>query len=144
MSFEPDTDIDINAVLEDRKNIILSICSNFLENKLNELSVEESFSNTDILFLLDDLMTSLYGLIVNQAKQIKGEISASPKASSCISATVGDFKNKWDRELEKQANKIVRSQTNEKTLLQMFSQIEKSQKSLVSSLFFSIKRCLER
>ncbi len=141
MSNEPD--IDNIAILEDKKGIILTLCSNFLENKLNELTVEKSFSNTDILLLLDDLMSSLYNMIVSQVKQLKDEVDSTPKDLHCLTSTIGNFKNKWDKELERIANKVVRSQTSEKTILQTFNQIDKSQKSLVSSLFFSLKKCLE-
>ena len=141
VSNEPD--IDNLAILENTKGMILTLCSNFLENTLNELSVEKSFSNTDILLLLDDLMASLYGMIINQIKQLRNEVDSPPKELHCLSSTIENFKNKWDRELERIANKVVRSQTSEKMIFQTFNQIDKSEKSLVNSLFFALKKCLD-
>lgn len=141
MSNEPD--IDNLAILENTKGMILTLCSNFLENTLNELTVEKSFSNTDILLLLDDLMASLYEMITNQIKQLKSEVDSTPKELHCVSSTIANFKNKWDKELERIANKVVRSQTSEKTIFQTFNQIDKSQKSLVTSLFYALKKCFD-
>ena len=135
-------EIDNITILDDKKNVILTICSNFLENKLNELAVENNFSNTDVLLLLDDIMSSLYGMITNQVKSIKGEIELAPRESNCISRTIGEFKDLWDKRLEKKANKIVRSQTSEKTLFQTFNMIDKEEKSLITTLFYSIKKCV--
>ena len=136
-------EIDNLSLLEEKKTIILSICSNFLQNKLDELYVEKAFSNTDILLLLDDLMTSLYDMIQAQIRQIKDEVEVSQKEIYCIQQNVGDFKNKWDKELEKIANKVVRSQATEKTIFQTFNQVDKSLKSIITSLFYKFKNCIE-
>lgn len=136
-------EIDNLSLLEEKKTIILSICSNFLQNKLDELYVEKAFSNTDILLLLDDIMTSLYDMIQAQIRQIKDEVEVSQKEIYCIQQNVGDFKNKWDKELEKIANKVVRSQATEKTIFQTFNQVDKSLKSIITSLFYKFKNCIE-
>ena len=136
-------EVDNLGLLEEKKSIILSICSNFLQNKLDELYVEKAFSNTDILLLLDDLMTSLYEMIYAQIRQIKDEVDIIPKESYCLNHSISSFKDDWDKELEKIANKVVRSQATERVIFQTFNQIDKSQKSLVTSLFYSFKKCLE-
>ena len=105
--------------------------------------VETAFSNTDILLLLDDIMTSLYDMIQAQIRQIKDEVEVSQKEIYCIQQNVGDFKNKWDKELEKIANKVVRSQATEKTIFQTFNQVDKSLKSIITSLFYKFKNCIE-
>lgn len=135
---------EINNItfLDDKKNLILTICSNFLENKLQELRIENTFSNTDLLLLLDDIMTSLYGMISSQIKFIAKDLELSPKESYCVSKTIGEFKDSWERKLEKIANKVLRSQSSEKIIFQTFNQIDKSQKSLISSVFYSLKKCI--
>ncbi len=136
------SEIDNMAFLDDKKNLILTLCSNFLENKLQELSVENSFSSTDLLILLDDVMTSLYGMISSQLKFISKDMELSPKESYCVSKTIGEFKDSWERRLEKIANKVLRSQSSEKIIFQTFNQIDKEQKSLLSSVFYSLKKCV--
>lgn len=136
------SEIDNVTFLENKKNLVLTICSNFLENKLHELSVENSFTNTDLLLLLDDIMTSLYGMISGQIKFISKDLDLAPKESYCVSQIIGEFKNSWERKLEKIANKVLRSQSSEKLIFQTFNQIDKEQKSLISSLFYSLKKCI--
>ena len=141
MSYNEETDND--ALIEDKREIIVTICSNFLNNTLDELSVEKSFSNTDLLLLLDDIMTSLYGMITSQIKQLKSDLEISHREFNCVSKSLVNFKDSWDKDLEKIANKIVRSQATEKTIFQMINQVDKSQKAIVNSLFYSITKCIE-
>lgn len=140
------TDPDVNefTILDDKRAIILTLCSNFLANKLDELYVESSFTSTDLLLLLDDLMTELFQLILNQIKQLNSELGEYPRARSCISMVIANLKNSWDKGLERIANKIVRSQMNDKIILQTFNQIEKFQKNQVTTIFYSLKKCLEK
>lgn len=135
-------DSQISTALDEKKNIILTLCSNYLTSKLDELYIEKAFSNTDLLLLLDDLMNSLYGLISNQIKQLPVEVEMTTNISYCVNHALKDLKNLWDRGLEKIANKIVRSQMNEKIIFQMFNQIEKTQKNIISNIFHDIKDCL--
>ena len=139
-----DPDIEELTILDDKKTILLTICSNFLTSKLNELFVENSFSNTDLLLLLDDIMSSLYQMILNQIKQMNADLSDFPRARSCLSMIISDLKFSWDKGLEKIANKIVRSQMNEKTIFQMFNQIDKFEKSEVNTIFYKLKKCIEK
>ena len=135
-------DSQISTTLDEKKNIILTLCSNYLTSKLDELYIEKTFSNTDLLLLLDDLMNSLYGLISNQIKQLPVEVEMTTNISYCVNRALKDLKNLWDRGLEKIANKIVRSQMNEKIIFQMFNQIEKTQKNILSNIFHDIKDCM--
>lgn len=134
MSFETDSEDD--TILEEQKNIIFTICSNFLENRLEELYVKGSFNNTDLLLLVDEIMDSLLSLILNQVKRLP------PIKGNCFGLAIENFTDSWERSLEKIANKITRTQIAEKTIFQTFNQIDKTQKSLVNGLFFSFKKCL--
>ena len=130
-----DPDIEELTILDDKKTILLTICSNFLNSKLDELFVENSFS---------DIMSSLYQMILNQIKQMNADLSDFPRARSCLSMIISDLKFSWDKGLEKIANKIVRSQMNEKTIFQMFNQIDKFEKSEVNTIFYKLKKCIEK
>lgn len=83
-------------------------------------------------------------MILGQVKQLNGDLSDYPRARSCLSMVISDLKNAWDSGLERIANKIVRSQMNEKTIFQMFNQIEKFQKNELNSIFYKFKKCLEK
>ena len=142
MSNDPDS--EELSILEEKKAIFLTLCSNFLTNKLDELFIENSFSNTDLLLLLDDIMSTLYQMILNQLKQMNSDLSDLPRARSCLSMVISDLKFSWDKNLEKIANKIVRSQMNEKTIFLMFKQIDKVQKSEISTIFYKLSKCFEK
>ena len=137
------SETDNIALIEDKREIIITICSNYLNNKLDELSVEKPISNTDLLLLLDDVMESLYGMITSQIKQLKNDLEIPHREFNCVSKLLVDFKDSWDKDLEKIANKIVHSQATEKTIFQLFNMVDKSSKALASSLFYSITKCIE-
>lgn len=134
---------DISNIFNEKKSIIFTICSNFLSNTINELTVENKFSNIDLLLLLDDLMRSLYDLISLQLKQLPGEIENIPNIKYCINRVLGGFKDLWDKNLERIASKIVKSQMTEKAIFQMFNQIEKTLKNTVTAQFHIIMKCME-
>ena len=139
-----DNDVDEFSILDEKKTIIITLCSNFIQSKLDELFVENSFSNTELLLLLDDIMNSLYQMVLSQFKQLNGELTDFPRARSCLSMIISDLKFSWDRALELIANKIINSQMTEKTIFQTFNQMDKFQKNELNNLFYKLKKCMAK
>ena len=128
------------SLLDERKNIIITLCKNYFDTKLREISVQGTFTNANLLMLLDNILEEIKQIITIQINQLRGEMKES---YYCLNRLIDNFEDRYSKNIEIIVGKILkRSFMNEKIVSQAFNNVDKATISLISTLFHELKKCL--
>lgn len=130
-----------NEGLVEKKKIIYTLINITVKNLLNEMHFEGSFSNADVLLLLDDLTQNLASIISYQLTQLEESVK---NLKNCKLEVLLELEDQIDRKKEKMALKITKkSFLSERSVLKLIAQLEKEMKAMVNTLLFNYRKCIE-
>ena len=135
---------EYTELIYQKKKIIFTLISNSVTSILNEITITGAFSNADLLFLIDDVITNLNSIIELQFKQLAGDFEdQEKKVKYCINEIVTQLEDKADIIREKNAMKITKkSFISENSVFKSLTSLEKDFKSVVSKLMYQFNQCL--
>lgn len=146
MNLNTKIDPALAELVDEKKKIIFTLISSFINSKLNEISINGSFSNADLLLLLDDVIENLKAIIILQIKQYPGEFSElNINVNPCVRISLEQFEESIDIKKEKIAFKITKkSFLNNNSVFQSLTQLEKDLKSVTSKIMYRFAQCIEK
>lgn len=135
---------DISNIIDEKKKIIYTLISNSITNFLNEVSIKGTFSNADLLLMIDDIYDNLKSIIASQISQISFEGEESKRnLINCKKEILLKLDEMLDLKKEKNALKITKqSFLTENSVYKSITTLEKDAKSVSSKIMFQLSQCL--